>query len=39
MSLFPFPRSVGALRALARVKGVACGYEAAESFMLIRDIR
>jgi N-acetylglucosamine malate deacetylase 1 len=35
---FPFPRSVQALRALAQVRGAACGAQAAESFMLLREI-
>lgn len=34
----PFPRSAEALRALARLRGVACGRDAAESFMLLREI-
>ncbi len=35
---FPFPRSSKAIRALAAVRGVACGYRAAEAFMLIKEI-
>ncbi|MBU2896868.1 PIG-L deacetylase family protein [Vibrio hepatarius] len=35
---FPFPRSRVALEALARVRGVQCNSEAAESFMLIKEI-
>jgi LmbE family N-acetylglucosaminyl deacetylase len=35
---FPFPRSAEALRALAQVRGAACGCRAAESFMLLREI-
>lgn len=35
---FPFPRSEEALGALAQVRGVACGCQAAESFMLLREI-
>jgi N-acetylglucosamine malate deacetylase 1 len=35
---FPFPRSAQALRALAQVRGVACGCQAAESFMILREI-
>jgi LmbE family N-acetylglucosaminyl deacetylase len=38
MGEFPFPRSEEALRALARVRGAACGCQAAESFMLLREI-
>lgn len=38
MSEFPFPRSFEALQALAKVRGVACGCLAAESFMLLREI-
>ncbi|NER93875.1 MAG: PIG-L family deacetylase [Symploca sp. SIO1B1] len=35
---FPFPRSAEALQALAKVRGVACGCLAAESFVLLREI-
>ncbi|HHF2857175.1 TPA: PIG-L deacetylase family protein [Vibrio diabolicus] len=35
---FPFPRSRIALEALARVRGVQCNSEAAEAFMLIKEI-
>ncbi len=38
MGAFPFPRSTEALRALAQVRGAACGCHAAESFMLLREI-
>lgn len=38
MNEYPFPRSEEALRALAQVRGVACGCHAAESFMLLREI-
>lgn len=38
MGEFPFPRSAEALRALAQVRGAACGCQAAESFMLLREI-
>lgn len=38
MGAFPFPRSPEALRAIAQVRGVACGCHAAESFMLLREI-
>lgn len=34
---FPFPRSGQALRALAALRGVACGYQAAEGFMLLKE--
>ena len=36
MQPFPFPRSVTAMRAHAQLRGVACGAEAAEAFMLLR---
>lgn len=38
MGEFPFPRSAKAFRALAEVRGAACGCLAAESFMLLREI-
>lgn len=38
MGNFPFPRSSEALRSLAKIRGVACGCLAAESFMLLREI-
>ena len=34
---FPFPRSIEAGRALARLRGAAAGYEAAEAFQLLRE--
>lgn len=34
---FPFPRSEQALRALAQLRGAACGAQAAEAFMLLRE--
>jgi N-acetylglucosamine malate deacetylase 1 len=34
---FPFPRSVEAVRALAQVRGAACGFQAAEAFELLRE--
>ncbi|MFO0106488.1 MAG: PIG-L deacetylase family protein [Burkholderiales bacterium] len=37
MAAFPFPRSHEALRALAKVRGVASGYHAAEAFQLLRE--
>jgi N-acetylglucosamine malate deacetylase 1 len=36
---FPFPRSEKALRSLAAYRGATSGYEAAESFMLMRERR
>ncbi|WP_107806766.1 PIG-L deacetylase family protein [Nodularia spumigena] len=38
MGEFPFPRSGEAIESLARVRGVACGCLAAESFVLLREI-
>lgn len=35
---FPFPRSEKAIRSLAAVRGAACGAQAAESFMILREI-
>jgi LmbE family N-acetylglucosaminyl deacetylase len=35
---FPFPRSDSALRALSRVRGSQCGFNAAEGFMLLKEI-
>ena len=35
---FPFPRSVEAVRALARVRGAAAGCAAAEAFQLLKEI-
>lgn len=35
---FPFPRSAQALRALAQLRGAACGCQAAESFMILKEI-
>lgn len=34
---FPFPRSEQALRALAHLRGAACGAHAAEAFVLLRE--
>lgn len=34
---FPFPRSEEAIRALAKVRGAASGFQAAEAFMLLRE--
>ena len=36
---FPFPRSGTALRALAQLRGAQSGCEAAEAFMLLKEIR
>jgi len=38
MGEFPFPRSAEAIRALAQVRGAACGCHAAESFMILKEI-
>jgi len=38
VGLFPFPRSVEAVRALARVRGAAAGCDAAEAFQLVKEI-
>lgn len=37
ISDFPFPRSERAIRSLAYVRGAACGFEAAEAFMLLKE--
>lgn len=37
ISEFPFPRSEKAIRSLAYIRGAASGYEAAESFMLLKE--
>lgn len=37
IGVFPNPRSIEAVRALAMYRGSTCGGEAAEAFMLIRD--
>ncbi len=34
---FPFPRSEQSIRALAAMRGVTAGFEAAEAFMLLRE--
>lgn len=34
---FPFPRSIEAIDALAKVRGCASGFRSAESFMLLRE--
>lgn len=38
LGIFPFPRSVEAVTALAKVRGVAAGCNAAEAFMLLKEI-
>ncbi len=38
MGLFPFPRSEEAIVALSQIRGVAAGCEAAEAFMLLKEI-
>jgi LmbE family N-acetylglucosaminyl deacetylase len=35
---FPFPRSEKAIRALAELRGAACGFQAAEAFMLLKEV-
>jgi N-acetylglucosamine malate deacetylase 1 len=37
LGTFPFPRSIEALRALAKVRGAAAGFAAAEAFQLLRE--
>ena len=39
MHSFPFPRSNEAVRALATLRGAQAGAQAAESFMLVKEIR
>jgi LmbE family N-acetylglucosaminyl deacetylase len=34
----PHPRSVEGVRALATLRGTACGHDAAEAFMIVRDV-
>ena len=38
ISEHPFPRSERNLRALATLRGATCGYEYAESFVLLKEI-
>ena len=38
MGEFPFPRSVGAIQALAKYRGVQAGCHSAEAFMLLKEI-
>ena len=35
---FPFPRSEVAIQSLARLRGAQAGFEAAEAFLLLRDL-
>ena len=35
----PFPRSVKNIKALATFRGATAGYEYAESFMLLKEIK
>ncbi|MFI8711548.1 PIG-L deacetylase family protein [Brevibacillus brevis] len=35
---FPFPRSEESIRALAALRGTACGCKAAEAFMLLKEV-
>lgn len=35
----PFPRSIRNLKALATLRGATCGYEYAESFVLLKEIK
>lgn len=37
LDVFPFPRSQTAVECLARVRGAAAGFDAAEAFMLLRS--
>lgn len=39
MGKFPFPRSPEAIEALAKLRGAASGYSAAESFQILRERR
>ena len=38
MGVFPFPRSIEAIKALAMIRGAASGNRAAEAFMLLKEI-
>ena len=38
LSTFPFPRSIEAVRSLAHLRGTTAGVQAAEAFMLLREI-
>jgi hypothetical protein len=35
---FPHPRSIEAVKTLARFRGIMCGHEYAEAFSLVREI-
>lgn len=37
-SSHPFPRSIAAVRALALLRGAQCGCEAAEAFMILKEV-
>lgn len=37
LGVFPFPRSIEAIRALATLRGATSGYKAAEAFQLLRE--
>ena len=37
MGVFPFPRSIEAIRALATLRGATSGFKAAEAFQLLRE--
>lgn len=39
IDLHPFPRSERNIKALAAFRGASCGYEYAESFMLLKEIK
>lgn len=39
LSVFPFPRSIEAAEALAKIRGIQCNAKAAEAFMLLKEIR
>ncbi len=38
LGVFPFPRSIEAIRAMALLRGAASGFKAAEAFMLLKEI-
>ena len=37
LGVFPFPRSIEAIRALAKLRGMTSGFKAAEAFQLLRE--
>ena len=39
MGQFPFPRSVGAIQALAKYRGIQGGCRSAEAFVLLKEMR